>query len=296
MLRANGFVVEFVALEPGTKGHPLPARVLGPSRWSPKTWWSLYRCVAAGGVIVAMGGNALIPCATLGFLRRRPVVYGGIGDPAAWGAVHLAGARVGLPLRMCRRVLAIYPAAAEYLVERYGLRPDRVRVVTNGRDTHRFHPSSDEARADARRSIPLPPDGLWIGFVGALSEEKRPQALIEAMAADSSLRLVIAGDGPLRGECESLAARSAPGRIHFLGQVDDARIVYQVVDAVAMTGRTEGVPGVAIEAGLSGLPVVATDVGGVSFVVVEEETGRLVALGDELALIRALRDARVAPR
>ena len=48
-------------------------------------------------------------------------------------------------------------------------------------------------------------------------------------------------------------------------------------DAVVLSSRTEGMPGVLIEAGLSERPVVAFDVGAVSEVVVDGETGVLVA-------------------
>ncbi len=287
-LAGAGFEVAFVALEPGRREHPLPAMVLGPSRWSWRTWRELYRHVAPGGVTVAVGGNALIPCAVLGFVRRRAVVYGGIGDPAAWGSVRLATIRVGWPLRACRRVYAIYPGAAEYLVERYRLRADRVGVITNGRSAERFQPASPEVRVAARATLGLDDDHRWVGFVGALSEEKRPLLAIEAVAADKSLGLVVAGDGPLRAQCEQLADRTAAGRVRFLGQVDDARAVYRAVDALVVPSRTEGVPGVAIEAGLSGLPVVATRVGGVPYVVVDGETGLLVVAGDRPGLTGAL--------
>lgn len=47
-------------------------------------------------------------------------------------------------------------------------------------------------------------------------------------------------------------------------------------DVVVIPSRTEGIPAVAIEAGLSGVPVVATDVGGVSSAVLDGVTGVLV--------------------
>ena len=63
-------------------------------------------------------------------------------------------------------------------------------------------------------------------------------------------------------------------------------------DVVVSCSRTEGMPGVLIEAGLSGRPAVATDVGGVAQIVRDGETGLLVAArrrgGPAAALARAL--------
>ena len=51
-------------------------------------------------------------------------------------------------------------------------------------------------------------------------------------------------------------------------------------DLVLLTSRTEGMPGVLIEAGLSGRAAVAPDVGGVAEIVQDGATGVLVPLED----------------
>ncbi len=62
-------------------------------------------------------------------------------------------------------------------------------------------------------------------------------------------------------------------------------------DAVVLASRTEGMPGVLIEAGLAARPTVAFDVGAVSEVVADGETGVLVAPGDVPALATGIRRA-----
>jgi glycosyltransferase involved in cell wall biosynthesis len=59
-------------------------------------------------------------------------------------------------------------------------------------------------------------------------------------------------------------------------------------DVVVSCSRTEGMPGVLIEAGLSARPAVATDVGGVGEIVRDGETGLLVRPGDVDALTAAI--------
>jgi glycosyltransferase involved in cell wall biosynthesis len=112
-----------------------------------------------------------------------------------------------------------------------------------------------------------------------------------AVAALPGVRLAIVGDGPQRGAVTAAARGLAPGRVDFLGPVVDPALTLAAADVLVLPSRTEGIPAVLIEAGLSGLPVVATDVGGVREVVVSGETGLLVAPGDGPALVGALRHA-----
>jgi glycosyltransferase involved in cell wall biosynthesis len=74
----------------------------------------------------------------------------------------------------------------------------------------------------------------------------------------------------------------------FFGTRDDVACLLGAADLLALASDTEGVPGVALEAGYLGLPVVATRVGGVPECVVHGETGLLVEPGDSGALMTAL--------
>ena len=113
---------------------------------------------------------------------------------------------------------------------------------------------------------------------------------IEAVAGDDELHLVVVGDGPERDALAAHAARVAARRVHFAGVQPEIAPILAAADAVVLTSRTEGMPGVLIEAGLAARPVVAYDVGGVAEVVVDGETGLLVPAGDVTALTGALRN------
>jgi glycosyltransferase involved in cell wall biosynthesis len=124
-----------------------------------------------------------------------------------------------------------------------------------------------------------------------LSEEKDVVAAVRAVAALPGVRLAIVGDGPERAAVAAAARELARDRVDLVGPVADPAPTLAAADVLVLPSRTEGIPAVLIEAGMSGVPVVATDVGGVREVVVPGETGLLVPPADPAALVGGLRQA-----
>jgi glycosyltransferase involved in cell wall biosynthesis len=132
-----------------------------------------------------------------------------------------------------------------------------------------------------------------IGWAGRLSDIKRPLDLVRTAAEVPGSLLVLAGDGELRNEVESLAATlGVADRVRLLGYVDDLGDWYGAFDAFLLTSANEGAPVVAIEALAAGMPVVATDAGGTRTVVDDGESGYVTAIGDVAALAARLRELR----
>ena len=76
--------------------------------------------------------------------------------------------------------------------------------------------------------------------------------------------------------------------MHLVGSLAEPARLLAAADVLVLPSRTEGIPAVAIEAGLCGLAVVARNVGGVAEVVVDGETGVLVDEHSPEALAAAL--------
>jgi glycosyltransferase involved in cell wall biosynthesis len=136
------------------------------------------------------------------------------------------------------------------------------------------------ARADERRIV----------FVGRLIEIKGVRALLDAWASvPAGLRLVIAGDGPLRALVEERASRDPS--IEFVGWVDEADVLALMGAAEAVVGPSEwyeGLPLVILRSLAVGTPVVVSDVENFSEDVVEDDVGWTFRVGDAEDLAKTL--------
>lgn len=109
-------------------------------------------------------------------------------------------------------------------------------------------------------------------YVGRLAPEKNLGLLVDLIArlvrqSDPTFHLLVAGNGPLRGWFEGEAQRLAPGRVHFLGHIDDRRRLadlYANADIFVHPNPDEPFGIALLEAMASGLPLVAPDSGGVT--------------------------------
>jgi glycosyltransferase involved in cell wall biosynthesis len=130
-----------------------------------------------------------------------------------------------------------------------------------------------------------------VGIVAALRPEKNHALFLEAAARVAAsvpgARFVIAGDGPARDEVARLAQASGLGeRLLVLGARQDVPMLYRALDVAVLSSRpvVETLPVTLLEAAACGTPAVATAVGSVTDVVVDGETGYVVAPGDAAAL------------
>lgn len=187
------------------------------------------------------------------------------------------------------------------------------RVVALSRDF------AEVARSDARGAgavveIPCPVAGPWpavphraavepgaalrLGFAGRLAIEKGLPFLLlafERLAAERpGCRLLLAGDGNLRGELESRVRDRALGaRVEFLGWRSGAELerFYREIDLLCLPSISENQGVAAQEALLRGVPVVASKVGGLSDSIRPGLDGELCAPADAGSLYDALRRA-----
>jgi glycosyltransferase involved in cell wall biosynthesis len=143
-------------------------------------------------------------------------------------------------------------------------------------------------------------EGGWngepvIGSAGRLVPMKNHALLIRAYArvrARVPCRLVILGDGPLRGELEALwrelIPEEAPRLVPFQSDVLDWMADMDVFSLPSLDG--EGLPMALLEAGLLERAVACSDSGGMAEIIRDGENGRRFRMGDLDGLEAALSD------
>ena len=261
------------------RGMGLPTvRVDAPGRLSPSALAPLVR-LARGGLLHAHDYKALVLALAAGALARVPVVATFHGDTGHLARVVLYERLARWAARFTSGVAATSGPLAERL--RAAAPGTPVHVIPNGIPVGPL-PTLRE-RAAARQALGLPAGAQVVAFLGRLSPEKAPELLLRA-ARGTALRVVVAGDGPLRAALEAEADRA---QVRFIGFVSDVAQVLAAADVLALPSRTEGLPMAVLEAMAAGVPVVASAVGSLPEVL-GDEAGVLVPPGDVDALRAAL--------
>lgn len=184
---------------------------------------------------------------------------------------------------LCRFTIGNSPSVVEHLHVAAGIPSDRLRLVCGGIDVN----SIQLAEPTNARALGLPSDAKIIFWAGRLDPIKGLDHLIDAVAVmnDAIVHLVLAGDGPIRGELQAqVDAMSLTPRVHFLGPRRDIPSLLKACDVFAFPSRTEGLPNALLEAMAAGCAIVATDVPGNRDLIQYQISGYLVPYGDTAGL------------
>lgn len=146
-----------------------------------------------------------------------------------------------------------------------------------------------------------PPDNATLCCIARLGPQKGLHILVDAVAMvmpdRPDLRVVVLGDGPLRGALEAqAAAHGVSANITFAGLASGDAVRQQLIDARAfvLPSFAEGLPVVLMEALALRRPVLTTWVAGIPELV-DAQVGWLSPPGDAAALAASIRAALNAP-
>lgn len=235
-------------------------------------------------VVVTHGGEALLYVVPV-LPRRTVLVHKRIGIASE---ARLNAAKRWLHRAAMRRAAAVAAVSAETLEETrrvFGLPEDRLHLLPNGRDPDAYRPRAQWAGSE--------PALLYVGELEAVKRPERFIALVAALRVQGvALRASMAGSGPL---VEPLGPDASAAGVELLGRRADVPELLATSDVLCLTSRTEGMPGVLIEAGLAGIPAVTTDVSGARAVVEDGVTGFVVPVEDFDALCARTRQLLESP-
>ena len=173
------------------------------------------------------------------------------------------------------RLIAVSESARAAYLAAGGMRPERVVVVRNG---IAGTPQPGAGRA-VRAELGIGEAELVVAMISWLRPEKAHDvalaAVAELLTSLPELRLLVVGDGPLRGEV-TRAAAALGDRALVTGYRADVMALLDAADVLLHPSRRDALPTTIIEAMAASTPVVATRVGGIPEIVEDDVSGVLV--------------------
>lgn len=172
---------------------------------------------------------------------------------------------------------------------------DKSKTITPGTDIEIFKP--DSAKKSNNKTV------LFLAGLGRADQHKGLSLVIDAInslhESMPDIRLVVVGDGNMRGEYEDYVRKCGLNEwVKFKGNLFGNKLVsaYQNARVFALPSINDSYPTAIIEAMACGLPVVSTSTGSIPSLVDDGKTGFLVAPNDFEALTSKLKKVLNIPK
>jgi glycosyltransferase involved in cell wall biosynthesis len=217
---------------------------------------------------------------------------------AAHWPIKMAYRLAPVVYRLADCILAVSEGVADDAATYLGLPRERIKVAYNPV----VGPGLYAAAARSPGHPWLVEGGIPVFLnVGRLTAVKDQATLLRAFATlrkQREARLIILGDGPLRGQLENLAVTlGISSDVAFPGFVENPFGYMARSAGLIVSSRSEGLPGVLIQAMACGAPVISTDCpSGPAEILNGGEFGLLIPVGDDRAMAAAMNAVLESPR
>ena len=171
--------------------------------------------------------------------------------------------------------------------------PNQITSAPAGVDTNIFSEKRD--LKDIRPEYNIEKSAFLVGIVSVLRSWKGHDYLIEAikMLANeiTNIHLIIVGAGPQRENIEELIDKlDLKEKVTLTGFQSNPEIFYNAMDVMVLPSvEGEATSQVLPQAMLMGKPVISTEAGGLSEVVIHNETGLIVPIKDSYEICMAIK-------
>tara|TARA_B110000503_G_scaffold142446_1_gene239268 strand:- start:1489 stop:2676 length:1188 start_codon:yes stop_codon:yes gene_type:complete len=191
------------------------------------------------------------------------------------------------------KIIAISPRQKLELTKRYRIcSEDKVEVIPLGFDLNRFQVNVEEERKSFRSKYNIGEDEIAIGIIGRLVPIKSNKLFLDSLKqvlgkTNKKIRAFLIGDGEEREELKAYTTKlgldflngdfekGKKATVHFTSWIKDVDWANSGLDIIALSSLNEGTPASLIEAQASCKPIVSAKVGGVSNIVIPNETALL---------------------
>ncbi len=180
------------------------------------------------------------------------------------------------------------------LIDAHKIPPDMITRIYNGIELDEYRPDdSGKSPGNIREEYNIEGDVFLMGAVGRMVWQKGfkylVQAIPEIVSEIPDLKLLLAGNGPLRDKLEDLSEElGVRDKIIFAGFRNDIKDVLSAVDILSVPSLLEGFPMVILEAMAMAKPIVAADIDGIAEQIIDGVNGILVPPKDPSALAKAV--------
>ncbi|MCM8771362.1 MAG: glycosyltransferase family 4 protein, partial [Candidatus Omnitrophica bacterium] len=180
-----------------------------------------------------------------------------------------------------RKVIAISDSVYRHLLDDFGLKPEKIKVIYNGIDIDKFKIQNSKSKFELRHKFGLK-DGPVVGIIARLSDVKGHIYLIQAFSKvlkqKADAQLFIVGEGRMYHNLLAWVNRlNIKESVHFIPRVSDTQEALLAMDIFVMPSLQEGLGLALMEAMAVGLAVIASDIGGLRNLIRDHQNGILVA-------------------
>lgn len=154
-----------------------------------------------------------------------------------------------------------------YMTENYDVKAEKLRVIRNGIDTRRFK-KNEESEDNFKKELGLEHDNHLIGFIGRLSDQKRPLMFLKIAKkianADDNIFFYMIGSGNLDGKVRNYIKKEGlTSRVFLYDQRSDIENVLNSTETLLVPSSYEGAPLTILEAISTETHVIASNVGAI---------------------------------
>lgn len=230
----------------------------------------------------------------IGRLLRMPVIvqahgsdltqYAKLNRWLAWLSAFTA--------KQADHIIVVSDELSTILTEELGVSADKISVRSCGVDMQHFRPIP---RDQARERLGLSKQARIVLFVGALIPRKGIDVLLSAIAEmvehDSSLQLIVVGDGPVLEKLLTQTRELMHEKVvRFVGSKPNEELPmwYSAADIFVLPSLREGTPLALLEALSCEVPVIVSRAGGMVEVIEDGKNGLLTDIADPVDLEKKL--------
>jgi len=230
-------------------------------------------------------------------LAKLPIVATLHVGPTTAGGLQRDSIREWLMIRFLRwrraTTLAVSDSVRKAFIEKYRLPPHRIQVLHNAVKVVTFERRNPERAIQLKQQFRFPEDATVLITVAVLRALKGIDTLLGALPAvlraAPEVRLLVAGEGPMREQWMGLATQlGVDHAVHWAGYRQDVPALLAGSDLFVLPSRDDAFPTVLLEAMAAELPIIATNVGGIPEIVDSPAVGVLVPPRDPEALAEAI--------